>query len=83
MDMLPARPVDSYCRACGYIAAAEPADRKAIRDMANALQVAVLISAESPAKSRFADAGTLQLALKRAVIALRRLQRPQRGQLKE
>lgn len=66
------------CDTCGYLATTEHSYREAVSDLANALQAAVLISVELEAKAfdHFDVVGSLQDALREAVTALRKLQRP-------
>jgi hypothetical protein len=64
------------CRSCGHVATSEHADREAISDVANALQVAVLLTFELEASAfeHLNQIGDLQVALRRATTALLRLQ---------
>jgi len=60
------------CDACGFTTMAEHPHREAVRDLANALQVALCVSArlESHDTIRGNDLRPLQNALRRAVAAL-------------
>jgi hypothetical protein len=66
------------CRTCGNTTVLGGVDQAAFSELANAVQSAVLASEELQAKTRpenISDIRSLQAALRRVTLALRRLRR--------
>jgi hypothetical protein len=66
------------CRRCGHVTIIDAADPERVSDLANAIQAALLEAADLTTETitQPEDIRRLQEALRRAVIALRRLQCP-------